>query len=140
MSARISETLGRGFKLYVEGLNIRLRKSDVWSKNIGRGLALKSWLNPRHDTKTLDREFKSSAESFRCAARYLKFRYQTGCTNQPWCRSLLISFILPSRLSSHPASHINIYIYFCFKTLTKVLSIIFFLDLYCICITRLMKK
>ena len=26
---------------------------------------------------------KSSAESFRCVVGYLKFRYQTGCSNQP---------------------------------------------------------
>ena len=29
------------------------------------------------------REFKSSAESFRCAAGYPKLRHQTGCSNQP---------------------------------------------------------
>ena len=37
--------------------------------------------NPQLDNKIHAREFKSSAKSFRCAARSLKFRYQTRCSN-----------------------------------------------------------
>ena len=37
--------------------------------------------NPQLDNKIRTREFKSFAKSFRCAARSLKFRYQTRCSN-----------------------------------------------------------
>ena len=39
--------------------------------------------NPRPDIKILVRSFKSSVDSFRFAAEYLKLRYQTGWNNQP---------------------------------------------------------
>ena len=60
------------------------RISDL--KNFGRGFEDQSTnldSNPRPDIKILGRRFKSSAESFRYAAGYLKLIYQTGCSNQP---------------------------------------------------------
>ena len=70
LRTRFDETLGR--------------ISD--SKNVGRGFVDQSSnpdSNPQPDIKILGRNFKSSAESFRFAAGYLKLRYQTGCSNQP---------------------------------------------------------
>ena len=73
-------------------VNLRTRFDEILgrisdSKNIGRGFVDQSSnpdSNPRPDIKILGRKFKSSAESFRFAAGYLKLRYQTGCSIKPW--------------------------------------------------------
>ena len=70
-------------------LNLKTRFDETLGrisepKNLSRGIAGQSSnldSNPRPDIKTLGRQFKSSAESFRCAAGHLKFRYQTRCSN-----------------------------------------------------------
>ena len=61
-------------------------KSSAGYLDNGRGFvdqSLNPDSNPWPAIKILGRKIKSSAESFRFAAGYLKLRYQTGCSNQP---------------------------------------------------------
>ena len=70
LMTRFDEALGQ-----ISGpKNIGLRFAD-YSSNLDS--------NPRPNIKILCQQFKSSAENFRCATEYLKFRYQIRCSNQP---------------------------------------------------------
>ena len=56
--------------------------------------------NSRPGIKFFGREFKFSVKRFRCVTGYLKFRYQTGCSNQPlqyaFCsKRLCVIFLSP---------------------------------------------
>ena len=94
------ENLGRGSWYPTEdfSLDIKISSLDFCSanprlifldqisdfKNLGRGFEDYSTnldLNPRLDIKILGREFQFSPGSFRCAAAYLKFRYQIRRSN-----------------------------------------------------------
>ena len=93
ISDRTSETLGRG-SWYLQSLSLDLQTKicpqifdrGSWSQISGPQTLptisrLNPGSNPRPDTKNLEQEFRSSAESFRCATGHLKFRQHTWCSN-----------------------------------------------------------
>ena len=104
-----------GFLDYSSNPRSRFLESDIWlrvSVNLGslnwlgrRKLILSIYINRLlHCVWYLNfrcptEHVKLSVESFRCAVGYLKFRYQTGRSNQPWKKSIVIGLFLWSQLN-----------------------------------------